>query len=155
MQSFCLLKCHFPVMRQSHLHKKPCCLEGSWQGVKGAEGQTLHSTFHQTLKCGQRKEKTKMTQNENVHQAGMKATGIIMLPTMSYKDFFSNTKTSGEKWCSCPVAVLMQHNKHLSSFCKLWIEYSINTLQLKHFWRTQCLSRATCWKFKCNHIYGK
>ena len=140
MQSFCLLKCYFPATRQNHLRKKPRSLEGSWQGVKGAEGQTLHSTFHQTLKCGQRREKTKMIPNANEHQIGNKAAGIKMFPTTSYKDFLSNTKTSGKQQYSHPMAALTQHNKHsLPLFVNYWILYFINTLQLKHSWRAQCL----------------
>lgn len=120
MQSFCLLKCHFPAMRQNHLRKKPRSREGSWQGVKGAEGQNLHSTFHQTLKCGQRSKKTKIIPNVSVHKTGNKAAGIKMLPTTSYKDFLSNTKTSGKQQYRHPMAVLTQRKKHsLPSFRKL------------------------------------
>lgn len=99
-------------MRQNHLRKKPHSREGSWQGVKGAEGQTLHSTFHQTLKCGQRSKKTKIIPNASVHKTGNKAAGIKMLPTTSYKDLLSNTKTSGKQQHRHPMAVLTQHNKH-------------------------------------------
>lgn len=97
MRSFCLLKCYFPATRQNHLRKKPRSPEGSWQGAKGAEGQSLRSAFLQTLKCGERREATKIITNANVHQIGVKTAGFKMLPTMSYNDFLSNTKSSGQQ----------------------------------------------------------